>query len=508
MIFNKKITLTIYSFFVCIVLFAQKKDEITIRGTVKDFSSGRLIGGASVSLKESTNKVISDEDGTFSIEANAEKNHLIVSFVGYQNFEIEITKEKNPYLIIELKSKSVNISEIEIRGNKKSIFKQTGLYEIVDTLEEANIEGFYALNLFNDNLSNEIWYTPDKKCIEAEVDKTNKYKGNSSLKVKWDKPSGGCTWIGMGFGWNAWQGKDIGALVGKAAIQMYVRSKGDTLKGLPLALALEDYSNVQAYTGFSPAFIEGGKITSNWTKITIPLNAFPIVSNDLDVSNIKQFIIQFDGDGELYFDEITIVRFEGVLKPKYNVTKKSAEINIDGNITTSEWGEKSIVLDGNQNVFLKYDNENIFIAASIEDKNPMINKHDDAEMWNGDAIEISIGTNPEADLNRTRYMFSDYQLGVKVCDNPYVWSWKKKERMADTEIKIKRTNTGYDIEMKIPLKNLDNVQLKENLKYGFEIAIDDGDTSGSRTKQMRWASPQQEGFNLNPALWGLIYLKQ
>ena len=504
---NKLKIVLLFSFFVIgDSLFCQTKDVYSISGIVKDFSTKKNISDAIVTIKQSEKKVVTNKDGYFLIEATDKNIRLVVSFLGYQSYDEQISLEKNNQLIIELKRKEIDIKEITVSDKKKSVFKQSELYEIEDTLDEPNIDGFYALNLFSDALSKEIWFTENKKCIDASVDNINKYKGNNGLHIKWDKISGGCNWIGMGIGWNGWQGKDISGLIGKAAIQFFARTKGDTLKGLPLALALEDYSGVQAYTGFSPSFIEGGKITANWTKITIPFNVFPIVPSDLDVFNIKQFIMQFEADGDLLIDEITIVPFEGILKPKFDAYKVSSNIKIDGSISDEEWGSKSLLIDDLHKIHINYDDKNLFIAASIFDKHPLINNQNNSDIWNGDALEISFGTNASADLNRTRYLWSDFQIGIKATDKPYVWNWKKKSIITDAEVMINKSDYGYQIEIKIPFSAIGDAKMIKGEKYGFEIAIDDGDASGKRIKQTRWASPQQEGFNINPSLWGLINL--
>ena len=182
------------------------------------------------------------------------------------------------------------------------------------------------------------------------------------------------------------------------------------------------------------------------------------------------------------------------------------EIIIDGQLNSEEWGISPILINDLNKIFIKYDQNNIFIAANIVESNPLINKFNDSEIWNGDAIELSIGTNSEADLSRTRYLLSDFQIGIKCAQDAYVWNWKKKSRINNAEIKTLKTNDGYSIEVKIPLISFGDFRLENGKKYGFEIAIDDADQSGKRIKQIRWASPHQEGFNLNPSLWGLMYV--
>ena len=404
-------------------------------------------------------------------------------------------------------NKVIDLNEVTITGQKKTVFKELSLYDVADSIDEPNIEGFYALNLFNDNLSNEIWFTKNKNCITANVDNVNHFAGKSALKIKWDKMSGECNWIGMGFGWNSWLGKDLSSITDKAAIQFYAKTNGDTLTTLPLAIALEDYSGTQAYTGFSKTFIQSGKLTGTWSKVIIPINAFPIKQTDLDISNIKQFIIQFEATGDLIIDEITIIPFTGNLKPKFSAQKTSKPVNIDGNINIEEWELAALSINEKNNVFIQFDANNMYLAAQIIDEHALMNKFEDADIWNGDAIEFSVGTNAEADLNRTRYLLSDFQIGIKCVENAYVYNWKNKSKITNAEVKVLKNNSGYSIEVKIPLSSIGDFKPELGKAYGFEIAIDDGDQSGKRIRQHRWASSHMEGFNLNPSLWGLMIIK-
>jgi hypothetical protein len=108
------------------------------------------------------------------------------------------------------------------------------------------IDRFYALKIYDDNLTSEIWYTQSPKCLSVKKVDTISYSGNSALLLTWDKQAGGCPWLGIGFGWDGWNPKDLSSIIDKAAVQMKVRSPKGTIKNLPLAAAFEDYSGAQA----------------------------------------------------------------------------------------------------------------------------------------------------------------------------------------------------------------------------------------------------------------------
>lgn len=196
--------------------------------------------------------------------------------------------------------------------NKFISFQKPGLYEQQNTVNFPDINGFTALDLFHEDLDNSIWVSPEKQCITMQLSSDFAQDGKQSLLLKWDKITGGCKWIGMGFGWNAWEPKELSLVYDRAAIQFFVKSKKDTIRSLPWAIALEDYSGVQAYTGFSREFLEGPVTPDQWTKVSIPLTRFPAESYDLDLTLIKQFIIQFEAEGEIYADNFSIVELPGV----------------------------------------------------------------------------------------------------------------------------------------------------------------------------------------------------
>jgi len=60
---------------------------------------------------------------------------------------------------------------------------------------------------------------------------------------------------------------------------------------------------------------------------------------------------------------------------------------------------------------------------------------------------------------------------------------------------------GYHFEIAIPLSYLGIKKWVRDAAYSLEVAIDQGE-SGGRTKQLRWNSPNREGFHTNPSLWG------
>lgn len=364
-----------------------------------------------------------------------------------------------------------------------------------------NIAGFYAVNIFSDYLSSEVWHTENASCISVTNIFSGQKSGDGALQIKWDKPQGGCTWIGMGIGWNDWAPKDMHAIADQSAVQFWVRNIKGTSNGLPWAVCLEDYSGAQAWTGVTPNNVEGGKITENWTQVTIPVSSFDFKTNDADIYSIKQMIIQFESRGEVMIDDIHLVPFTGSLKKNAQIYSVSTAPVIDGIIANNEWPAPTLHTE-NAAITILSDDNNLYILATVTDSDPLNNIRQNEDIWNGDAVELAFSTNPDADEHRTRYLFSDQHIGISACAHPMVWNWTGKKIISGATISTHSTATGYNMEASIPWKELNTAPWKAGVKYGLEVAVDDGNAAGSRKYQYRWNNSYAEGFNINPSLWG------
>lgn len=188
--------------------------------------------------------------------------------------------------------------------------KPMALYDQMPMEDTNAILGFKAVAIYANTFDNTVWSSPEKQCVSLSKENKIVYEGTEALHVKWDKITGGCNWIGIGFGWNNWQAKDITEIVEVASIQMKFRSVQGSFKNFPVAFALEDYTGVQTYYGFNASLASGVFTDNAWTTVTIPLSKFPFKAKDADVSKVKQLIIQLEADGDIYLDAIKIVRNE------------------------------------------------------------------------------------------------------------------------------------------------------------------------------------------------------
>lgn len=403
---------------------------------------------------------------------------------------------------------TIQLDSINVYGKQRvNGFKKQGLYDEDTRKVKKSIRDFTALDLYTDGLSDEIWKTNVTACIAMKQGFDRPKNGSSYLSIQWDKVAGGCSWIGMGIGWDGWSGKNLSAIYDTAAIQLYVRSTSVPIYNLPLALGIEDHSNQQVWIGFSAGFIENGVITKEWTKITIPLQLFNFEDENFDGSNVKQLIIQFEASGNIEVDAIEMVPYAGKLRNEIVATKKSANLKIDGSVASNEWQASTFsTINKKHQVAIQYDANNLYLAFNINDASPLINTKQGKDIWDGDALEIAFGSNPSANPKRKFYLLSDVQIGIRMNENPIIWNWKTNTPIENGHVKTTKTDKGYLVEIQLPIQQICGKELNASAIHGFEIGIDQGDEKGKRTHQDRWNNPSADGFNTNPSLWGQLKL--
>jgi len=212
-------------------------------------------------------------------------------------------------------------------------------------------------------------------------------------------------------------------------------------------------------------------------------------------------------------------------KKKAKAKKAVKPLKLDGDL--GEWSDSSpIVLSGREmlkegsvwfgdkdvsgKVYIKWDNEYLYVAADVDDNMPFSNSRKDADIWNGDAIEVVIGLDNEAPKERDYMSNQDYQIGFGSGDGgmnkPSIWIWKKRRSPKGGEITAMRKvdPQGYILEAKVPWAELGGFSPKAGIKLGFDVAIDDADVKFERKAQLVWSGDYL--FYKDPSVWGEIEL--
>ena len=164
----------------------------------------------------------------------------------------------------------------------------------------------------------DMWGIEETVCKKAEFSYDEVYSGKQAVKISWNRYAEGCEFAGIGIGWDNWAGKDLTDVMDHCAIQFYVRAQEELMYGLPIVLTLIDYSGGMGFAYTGNKWFERTFIDTTWQKIVVPLSAFDLETENLDVSNIKQLQLELQQNGSIYLDEIDLVFFEEpVVEPWY-----------------------------------------------------------------------------------------------------------------------------------------------------------------------------------------------
>ena len=91
-----------------------------LNGLIKDGKNGELIAGAVLQFLDHNVNDISEEDGSYTLSANAGIYNLTVSFLGYEDYEVEVVLNGSGDLNISLLTSALNLDEVTVtdrRGN-------------------------------------------------------------------------------------------------------------------------------------------------------------------------------------------------------------------------------------------------------------------------------------------------------------------------------------------------------------------------------------------------------
>ncbi len=156
-------------------------------------------------------------------------------------------------------------------------------------------------------------------------------------------------------------------------------------------------------------------------------------------------------------------------------------------------------------VYITYDKTNLYIAADIASKNPQFNSQNASNIYNGDALELYVGTdisNPA----RKSYSATDVQVIIspgKAGDGAEVYSMTDKADIPGAKVATTATAGGYILEASIPLQYFFKINVGPGKSIGFDLDLDDcGPMGKTRSLQMSWSGSSTSWQD--PSTWGTL----
>jgi len=211
-------------------------------------------------------------------------------------------------------------------------FKPVAVYDIEPQQDNSQLE-----KVFFDESMGLMWLNLNGCGQFKIVEEDN----SNAILLEWNKL--GCDWVGFGNSWSSFIADDISENLNGTAISFRVKAVETEQKSIPFVIGLEDYSggNSYVFSDFS-SFADRLSITKDeWTTINIPLSNYDFSYDGVDPTNIKQMIIQMEGAGKVFLDDIKLVPFtaEQYTQMLANVESMKPKGNPNQNIYPSNFQE-------------------------------------------------------------------------------------------------------------------------------------------------------------------------
>jgi hypothetical protein len=180
---------------------------------------------------------------------------------------------------------------------------------------QEGLGDFRLTDVFRD-AARDAWGLEKDGCKDLRWVTEPTYAGGGALRLEWQP--GGCKWTGMGIGWAGWQGKDLRDAMEDGALRFRIRAIEGTTHVPLIIFLLEDYSGVMSSSVFGTHCLERYPLDDQWQEAVLPLSTFNWKQQGCDISNIKQLVLELQGDGAVYIDEMEIVPYVPRVVPGRN----------------------------------------------------------------------------------------------------------------------------------------------------------------------------------------------
>jgi len=124
---------------------AHWQNQVTVRGTVKDISTGQPLAGVTVSIKGTNQATTTDENGNYSLEGVPGSATLVFTSVGLEKKEVSVSNQST--INVDLSSTSDNIDEVVVVGYGTQ--KKETVTGAVSAVKGDELKKSPAINLSN-----------------------------------------------------------------------------------------------------------------------------------------------------------------------------------------------------------------------------------------------------------------------------------------------------------------------------------------------------------------------
>ena len=156
------------------------------------------------------------------------------------------------------------------------------------------------VSIFSDKFKNDnSWGIFSTDCHKVEISNKEKASGNSSIHATWDFTNNNCEFNSLGASWNKWRPIDMTNVKSNAALNFQIKFVGSASQDV--FVGLQDYDRSKSEINLKTLDLK----PQIWNNVTIPLENLD--SKKVNFSKIKDFVMHFEGKGEVFIDDIKLV---------------------------------------------------------------------------------------------------------------------------------------------------------------------------------------------------------
>jgi hypothetical protein len=211
-------------------------------------------------------------------------------------------------------------------------------------------------------------------------------------------------------------------------------------------------------------------------------------------------------------------RFNGNTKGAANkgvaVPRALPGMKMDG--STSHWpGRPAEPIESNRLVFgnaneklrgdfrLCWDEQNLYFLIQVKDPTPGMNTKQGDRLWNGDGVELFIGSDTKASGSM---IFSDRQILIGAGKTPevYIVDHADDSKLCPVVVIPEVSGDGYTLGVTLPWKAL-GIEPKSGMELSFDVSVDNSDDGEARQHQLMWNGNADN--SKNRSVWGRATLQ-
>ncbi len=223
--------------------------------------------------------------------------------------------------------------------------------------------------------------------------------------------------------------------------------------------------------------------------------------------------VWLEGKAPYQFDDPRFAGGSGKGRKSLSAGHATGVVAMDGSVTgwpgrpPERIGSDRLVIgqDGNglEATFkVCWDEKSLYVLANVTDPTPMNNGEQGDMLWNGDGLELFIGSEQIDEPGALR--FSDHQLllGARKGGASHLLKAAAQPTVAMAVVPSV-DGSGYTLEAALPWSAL-GVAPKDGTTLLFDLAIDDAPAGGQRTRQLMWNGGQRNSSDRSA--WGRLQL--